>query len=284
MGKVYKGWITTSNMKLKDILDTYENKSNRQVSFIIKKRELKKYGLSVGDVKELEFSLKKIKGKKIFKCEKCKKFYSGFLNDSSPFVCGSCEEEIIKKEIRRVEIKRREQKQKEYNKKYILEYNKKPENIIKRKEYHQRLDVKKKRMEYEKENKEIIQKRKKEYMKKYMNGYIKNRRKNDLGYAIGLRLRASLNLALKKYSETGKIMSSKKYGIDYKGIIEHLKPFPKDIENYHIDHIKPLSSFNLNNSEEVKKAFDKNNLQWLTIEENRKKGSKITTSNSENLN
>jgi len=27
--------------------------------------------------------------------------------------------------------------------------------------------------------------------------------------------------------------------------------------------------------EEIKKAFDKNNLQWFTVEENRKKGSKI---------
>ena len=69
-------------------------------------------------------------------------------------------------------------------------------------------------------------------------------------------------------------MSSKKYGINYKAIIEHLKPFPEDLLNYHIDHIKPICAFNLNNLEEVRQAFSPENHQWLTAEENRKKGRK----------
>ena len=66
-----------------------------------------------------------------------------------------------------------------------------------------------------------------------------------------------------------------KYGIYWNKVIESLKPFPEDIKNYEIDHIMPLHSFNLENKEEIKKAFNPSNLQWLTIEENRKKGGKI---------
>lgn len=101
------------------------------------------------------------------------------------------------------------------------------------------------------------------------------RRKIDLEFAISDRLRRSLSHALFKYSKTGKVMDSKKYGINWKEIIEKLKPFPKDIKNFEIDHIIPLHKFNLTNPKEVKKAFNPSNLQWLTREENRKKSGKL---------
>ena len=81
--------------------------------------------------------------------------------------------------------------------------------------------------------------------------------------------------ALKKYSTTGKIHSSNKYGINYSKIILYLSPFPKDISKYHIDHKIPLCSFNLENPEEIKKAFAPENHQWLLAEENLKKGGRI---------
>jgi len=69
-------------------------------------------------------------------------------------------------------------------------------------------------------------------------------------------------------------MKSKDYGIDYEKIIEHLKPFPKDLSKYHIDHIKPLCKFDLTKKEEVKKAFAPENHQWLLVTDNLKKSSK----------
>lgn len=101
------------------------------------------------------------------------------------------------------------------------------------------------------------------------------RRRIDKQYAIIDRLRRSLNHALTKYTKTGKIMSSKKYGIDWKEVINRLKSFPENIEDYEIDHITPLHSFNLEDYNEIKKAFAPSNLQWLTIKENRTKGGKI---------
>lgn len=86
---------------------------------------------------------------------------------------------------------------------------------------------------------------------------------------------------LKMSTKTGKIMTSKKYGIDYKAIIEHLKPFLADISLYHMDHIKPLRSFNFvnkdgsTNLEEVRKANVPTNFQWLKASDNLSKGKKI---------
>ena len=80
---------------------------------------------------------------------------------------------------------------------------------------------------------------------------------------------------MKSYTKTGKVKSSKKYGIDWNKIIEHLKPFPKDLSNYEIDHIRPLCSFDLENPKEFEKAFNPQNHQWLTIQENRIKSGKI---------
>jgi hypothetical protein len=69
------------------------------------------------------------------------------------------------------------------------------------------------------------------------------RRKTDFKFAVSERLRRSFYHALTKYSKTGKIASSKKYEIEWKEVIESLKPFPEDLKNFEVDHIKPLHSF-----------------------------------------
>ena len=105
------------------------------------------------------------------------------------------------------------------------------------------------------------------------------RLQTDKEYAIADRLRRSLNHAMTKYSETGKIMSSKRYGINWGEIIEHLKPFPENLKDFEIDHIIPLCFFNLTDPQQVKKAFSPENLQWLTISENRRKSGRILPEN-----
>jgi len=101
----------------------------------------------------------------------------------------------------------------------------------------------------------------------------------DKQFAIADRLRRSLNHAMNKYSKTGKIMSSKKYGINWKEIINSLKPFPDNLREYEIDHIIPLHTFDLTDTEQVKKSFSPSNLQWLTIQENRIKSGKLLINN-----
>ncbi len=104
--------------------------------------------------------------------------------------------------------------------------------------------------------------------------YIKERREKDFNFRTRVYLRARVWTALNKYTKTGKIKSACEYGIDYGAIIKHLKPFPENISEYHIDHIKPLCSFNLENPKEIKIAFAPENHQWLTAQENLSKGGK----------
>ena len=134
--------------------------------------------------------------------------------------------------------------------------------------------------------KEHKKRKKREYNKRYRQEhklklriydtkYQKKRRGVDPEYKIRKILRHYLSQALVTYTKTGKIMSSKRYGIDYKAIIKHLKPFPKDLSNYQIHHIKPLFTFkfmNKNGSQNlkaIKEAFKPENHKWITSRKHR---------------
>ncbi len=157
-------------------------------------------------------------------------------------------------------------KQKERNKEYMKGYRKNNKDKIKKANKIQYLKNREKRLEYAKkwkrENRERI------------NKYIKERKKLDKDFLIRCRLAKQLRTVLQNYTEKGKIMSSKKYGINWSEVVYGLKPFPKDISKYHIDHIRPVVSFDLTDTKQVKIAFSPQNLQWLTKEENLKKGNK----------
>lgn len=141
--------------------------------------------------------------------------------------------------------------------------------------------INKYRREYFRRNKDSERKSNKEWIKKnkkknrnYHKDYNVKRRKIDENFNMRHRLRTRLKVALEKYGE-GKKVESSKYGIDFKKIMEHLKPFPKDISKYHIDHIKPLCTFDLTKRDEIIKAFAPENHQWLLAKDNLKKGGKF---------
>ena len=122
--------------------------------------------------------------------------------------------------------------------------------------------------EYYHKNKEVFNEKRK--------AQNKIRRKTDDNFLITSRLRCLLYNSLKLYAD-GKRFSSSKYGIDFNKICKKLGPCPsKKRSDYHIDHILPVSSFNLRDPNEVKKAFAPKNLQWLPAKENIKKSNKLT--------
>ncbi|KKM70203.1 hypothetical protein LCGC14_1443050, partial [marine sediment metagenome] len=119
---------------------------------------------------------------------------------------------------------------KEYHKEY---YQKNREKMNERdKEYYRK--NKEYWKEYYKRNREKIKEyyrknkeREKEYRvknKERRNYNNKKRRKIDLNYKIRINLRTRLGEAFKNYSKNGKQYTSKKYGINFTKIIEHLKP------------------------------------------------------------
>ena len=169
------------------------------------------------------------------------------------------------------------QNRKEYMKRWWAEHKGYMKNW--RKETRGKSDKK-----YYLKNKDKIKKYKKDWdteNQEHLRNYERHKRKTDKNHLIKCRLRTRLRHVLKIYTETEKIMTSKKYGIDYKLIIEHLKPFPEDLSKYDIHHIKALFTFNFinpdgsTNLEEIKKAFAPENHQWLTIQEHRSKWRKI---------
>lgn len=122
--------------------------------------------------------------------------------------------------------------------------------------------IKEKAMLYFQENKDQIYKR------------LLLKLKTDKGFRIAYRIRSRLRKSVRIYILKGRVQA-RKYGVDYRAIIEHLKPFPEDLSKYHIDHIKPLCSFDLTDPEQVKQAFAPENHQWLLAQDNLKKGANI---------
>lgn len=105
--------------------------------------------------------------------------------------------------------------------------------------------------------------------------YVMWRYHNDSGFAMRMRLRALLRHALMEYTCTGKVCSSKMYGVDYDAIIQHLGPCPGDMSDYSIDHILPLSVFDLNDLSQVTIAFAPENHRWCPNQENLEKNAKF---------
>jgi len=189
-------------------------------------------------------------------------------------------------------IKRNEQQKKEWNA-YMREYNRKNKERIRENERKNRLNNLERYREYGRKSNERCKERirkydkeyqkgnkYKEYQKKYrlknrnkLNEYHNNLKLNNKEYYLACRLRSSLNKALTRYSNNRNFPTIfSKYNIDINKIIQHLLPIPKNRKDYHIDHIKPLCSFDLTKEEEICKAFSIDNLRWIKAEENLSKG------------
>ncbi len=107
--------------------------------------------------------------------------------------------------------------------------------------------------------------------RKYNKNYHNRKYNDDVQYKLRTRLCNRFNNAINNYKKNNKFTISQDKNIDYKSIIEHLKPLPEDIKNYHIDHIVPLDFFDLTDEEQLRKAWDSINFQWLRMGDNSRK-------------
>lgn len=120
---------------------------------------------------------------------------------------------------------------------------------------------------YRQDNKERL----KEFDKNRLNETrLRKRRryKTDIAYQIKARISGHFKYCLDVYTKTGKTQQMKKYGIDVNSIIKKLGNPPQDGKIYHIDHIFPVSAFDLNNPEHIKACWHSSNLQWLEESKN----------------
>jgi len=159
-----------------------------------------------------------------------------------------------------------------YDKKYYLKH---PDKI------------KAKILKYHKENKQKIALAKVKYreenkikISEYNKKYTQDKRKNDFNFKLSDNLRSRFRQAFKKRYKTGSAI--KELGIsipEFKLYLERLFEPGMSWENYgrtgwHIDHIKPLSKFDLKDIEEVREACYFGNLQPLWARDNLIKSNK----------
>jgi hypothetical protein len=165
---------------------------------------------------------------------------------------------IEKIKIRKLEYNKNHKKEiKIYNQKYIQTH--KEEKRIYDKKYNKNL------------TNEI-----KDRKKKYNNNKIKT----DINYKISCRLRTRLCVSIKNNQKVGSAV--KDLGCSIPELKLYLESkFQEGMswdnwkhDGWHIDHIIPLSSFNLQNRGEFLKANHYTNLQPMWAEENLYKGSK----------
>lgn len=134
--------------------------------------------------------------------------------------------------------------------------------------------------EYKKKNKDRISRRRKElrdqnpeHNKKHSK-YILNKMKEDVNFKIACGLRNRMHKALIYECKTGSAVRDLGCSIsDFKVYMENKFQEGMTWENWskygwHIDHIKPLASFNLSDPEEFKKAAHYTNLQPLWAKDN----------------
>ena len=122
----------------------------------------------------------------------------------------------------------------------------------------------------------------KEHKRNYNREYRRNRYNTDPLYKMSQNLRIRLNKALMGNQKTGSAVQDLGCSIsELKAYLESKFQGNMSWENYgpkgwHIDHIKPLSLFDLTNHDQLLQACHYTNLQPLWAEDDWKKSNKFT--------
>ncbi len=213
------------------------------------------------------------------KCSKCEEIKDlGFFNKNVN-KCKTCQsieysqwygknkEKVVKqkKEYR----KSNKEKIKKYKKQYCKKHKEK---------------ISEKRKQYCEKNREKIAERERRYCKKnkekiakQKNRYEQNKRKHDVNYKLSCNLRTRLVGAIKNNQKAGSAV--KDLGCAVAELKKHLEAkFQEGMswdnwttDGWHIDHIIPLSKFDLTNRKEFLEACHFTNLQPLWAVDNFKK-------------
>jgi len=194
--------------------------------------------------------------------------------------------EVIEKNKQYIQTQKYKNRIKEYEqrpktKKLRKDYRQKPEikKLIKEyyKVYNQKPGVKKKRKiwdeKYQKEylQKSEVKKRIKEYYKIYRQKIEYKIRKKEINQKPINKIRKRI---IRRILDIAK--STKSLNINYSAIIQHLQPFPQDLDLRVIHHKIPLNRFKFFNpdgtiiKEDFEKAFAPDNHEWMLVEEHRK--------------
>jgi hypothetical protein len=100
---------------------------------------------------------------------------------------------------------------------------------------------------------------------------------NDENFRLKFLLRTNFGRAVRNSQ------SNKKIKIEYKKILDYIGPCPGKREDYHIDHVFPLSAFDFSKKFDQMVAFSPENHQWLLKNDNLKKSNKYNLNELNNF-
>ena len=127
----------------------------------------------------------------------------------------------------------------------------------------------------------IYQKTNKNKINSWLKIYIKNKKQTDVQFRLKCTLRSRLSAAIKNNQKIGSAIKDLGCSIPELKIYLESK-FTEGMswdnwahDGWHIDHIKPLSSFDLSDRNQLLKAYHYANLQPLWAKDNFLKGDKI---------
>ncbi|MBI2449695.1 hypothetical protein HYV49_05355 [Candidatus Pacearchaeota archaeon] len=178
---------------------------------------------------------------------------------------------------------------KDCQKQYHKEHREEKKEYMKQYREMHREEIKQQKKQYNEMHKEEIKQQKKQW---HENNKEKTRQlkqekfKNDINFKIAYYLRTRLYKALKRNQKSGSAVRDLGCSLDeFRKYFEpkfHVRKTGEQMvwENYgkkgwHIDHIIPLSSFDLSDRKQLLKACHYTNLQPLWAEENLKKNKHI---------
>jgi hypothetical protein len=150
---------------------------------------------------------------------------------------------------------------------------------------------------YREKNRELLAEKERERRRKKFGGnpqprknkpfnnaeYMRERRRNSDTFRLSSNLRTRMTLAIKTQYGFKSGSSNELLGCSFEEVRQHLEEqFTEGMSwdnhgknGWHIDHIRPCASFDLNDPEQQKECFHYTNLQPLWAEDNLKKGDRI---------
>ena len=183
----------------------------------------------------------------------------------------------------------------EYSKKYYIDNKDRISNRMKEYYIANKEEIKEQVKQYKLKNKDKLKESSKQYYidniehfqeyqkknKDRINKYVSNRRKDDVGYRLRRSLSSRIYNVLKGVNDSKSTIKLLGCSIkDFKVWIE--KQFTEDmswdnygIDGWELDHVYPLSRFNLEQPYEQKIAFNWFNMQPMWASENRIKHDKL---------
>jgi hypothetical protein len=218
------------------------------------------------------------------KCRKCEKILSvdnfGKSNKNKDGLKSHC------KECKRQESKYWRDNNQEHCKKYREDHKDEIREKDRKYRTNNKEKIKKVKQQYVEDHKEDVAARKKKWYEENKDSVIekkRDRRRNNINVRIAEGLRTRLRRALKNNTKRGSAVKDLGCSLDFfRKYMETKFAEGMSWENHgewHIDHIIPLSSFDLTDRKQLLEACHYTNLQPLWAEDNLRKGARVPSRN-----